>query len=54
MFPKQAFSGVYIHIGQIKVTWHTSLSAVVSHTVFDIIPLACVGGKKNHPKIPNS
>lgn len=42
MFPKKAFSDMFIHVGQMKVMWHTSLSAVVSHSVFDIIPLSCV------------
>lgn len=42
MIPKKAFSDMFIHVGQMKVTWHISLSAVASHAVFDIIPLSCV------------
>lgn len=48
MFPKKAFSNMFICVGQMKATWHTSLSAVVSHTVFDIILLSCVWGEKRH------
>lgn len=47
VFPKKAFSNMFICVGQMKATWHTSLSAVVSHTVFDIIPLSYMEGKKS-------
>lgn len=53
MFPKKAFNDMFIHVGQTKVTWHTSLSAVASHRVFDIILLSCVK-KKNTTKPPKT
>lgn len=42
MFPKKAFSDMFIHVGQMKVMWHTSLFGAASHTVLDIILLSCV------------
>lgn len=41
-FPKKTFSDMFIHVRQMKVTWHTSFSALMSHTVADIIRLSCV------------
>lgn len=41
-FPKKAISDMFIHVCQMKVTWHTSFSALVSHTVADITRLSCM------------